>query len=109
VKAALEMLPIAPQARGEIALEVEDLVLAQNARTYRVGARDGRLRVAPYRGARAPRLRVPVDILAQIYTGALSPRRAAEAGLIESSQGAADIADGWFRARPAFLYSFNLF
>ena len=35
--------------------------------------------------------------------------RAAEAGLAESSQGAAEIADGWFRARPAFLYSFNLF
>jgi len=109
VKAALEMLPIAREARGEIALEVEDPVLPQNARTYRVSAREGRLRVAPYRGRRAPRLRTPVDVLAQIYTGALSPRRAAEAGLAESSQGAAEIADGWFRARPAFLYSFNLF
>ncbi len=109
VKAALEMLPIAPQGRGEIALEVTDPVLTQNARAYRVSARDGRLRVAPYRGRRTPSLRAPVDVLAQIYAGALSPMRAAEAGLVESTQGAAEIADGWFRARPAFLYPFNLF
>jgi len=109
VKAALEMLPIAPHARGELALEVEDPVLAQNARAYRVSARDGRLRVAPYRGRRAPRLGARVDVLAQLYAGALSPMRAAEAGLVESSHGAAEIADGWFRARPAFIYPFNLF
>ncbi len=109
VKAALEMLPIAPAARGEVALEVEDPVLAQNARAYRVSARDGRLRVAPYGGRRAPRLSAPVDVLAQIYAGALSPLRAAETGLAESSQGAAEIVEGWFRARPAFLYPFNLF
>jgi predicted acetyltransferase len=109
VKAALEMLPVAKAARGEVALEVVDPVLAQNARTYRVVARDGRLRVAPYVGRRTPRLRAPVDVLAQLYAGALSPRRAAEAGLVESGQGAAEIADDWFRARPAFLYSFNLF
>ena len=109
VKAALEMLPIPSSARGELAIEVDDPVLAQNARTYRVSARDGRLRVAPYRGLRAPRLRAPVDVLAQLYAGALSPLRAAEAGLAGSSQGAAEIAEGWFHARPAFLYSFNLF
>ncbi len=109
VKAALEMLPITAPARGEVALEVEDPVLAQNARAYRVNARDGRLRVAPYSGRRAPRLRVPVDVLAQLYAGALSPVRAAEAGLVESSHGAAEIVEGWFRARPAFLYPFNLF
>src|SRR5262249_48482300 len=109
VKGALEMLPIASSARGEVALEVEDRVLAQSARAYRVNARDGRLRVAPYSGRRAPRLGVPVDVLAQLYGGALSPMRAAETGLLESSQGAAEIVDGWFRARPAFLYSFNLF
>jgi len=109
VKAALEMLPIGMSARGEVALEVEDRVLTQNTRDYRVNARDGRLRVAPYRGRRAPRLRVPVDVLAQLYAGALSPVRASETGLLESSQGAAEIVEGWFRARPAFLYPFNLF
>jgi predicted acetyltransferase len=109
VKPALEMLPIPPAARGELAIEVDDPVLAQNARTYRVSARDGRLRVAPYRGLRAPRLRAPVDVLAQLYAGALSPLRAAEAGLVLSTQGAAEIAEGWFHARPAFLYPFNLF
>ena len=109
VKSALETLPVGSSARGDLALEVEDPVLAQNARTYRVSARDGRLRVAPYRGLRAPRLSVPVDVLAQLCAGALSPLRAAEAGLAASSHGAAEIAEGWFRARPAFLYSFNLF
>ncbi|HKQ57785.1 MAG TPA: GNAT family N-acetyltransferase [Candidatus Eisenbacteria bacterium] len=109
VKPALEMLPVGSSARGDLALEVEDPILTQNARTYRVSAREGRLRVAPYRGLRAPRLRVPVDVLAQIYAGALSPHRAAEAGLVGSSQGAAEIAEGWFRGRPAFLYPFNLF
>jgi hypothetical protein len=109
VKGALEMLPIASNGRGEVALEVEDRVLPQNARAYRVVARDGRLRVAPYSGRRAPRLRVPVDILAQLYSGALSPVRAAEIGLLESAQGAAEIAEAWFRARPAFLHPFNLF
>jgi predicted acetyltransferase len=109
VKPALEMLPVGSSARGDLALEVADPVLTQNARTYRVSAREGRLRVAPYRGLRAPRLRVPVDVLAQIYAGAMSPVRAAEAGLLGSSHGAAEIAEGWFRARPAFLYPFNLF
>jgi hypothetical protein len=50
-----------------------------------------------------------VDVLAQLYAGALSPVRAAESGLAGSSQGAAEIAEWWFRARPAFLYSFKLF
>jgi len=109
VEAGLDGLPVSSTARGEVALEVEDPVLTQNARAYRVSARDGRLRVAAYSGRRTPRLRAPVDVLAQLYAGALSPLRAAEAGLVESSQGAAEIADAWFRARPAFIYPFNLF
>jgi predicted acetyltransferase len=109
IKGALEMLPLRPNARGEIALEVEDPVLAQNARAYRVTAREGRLRVRPYSGKRAPRLRAAVDVLAQIYAGTISPVRAAEVGLVASSDGAAEIAEGWFRARPAFLYPFNAF
>jgi predicted acetyltransferase len=109
VKAALELLPIAESARGEVALEVEDRVLPTNARAYRVTARDGRLRVAAYSGRRAPRLRAPVDVLAQIVTGAVSPVRAAEVGLIESTHDAAETIDTWFRTRPMFLYPFNLF
>jgi hypothetical protein len=35
--------------------------------------------------------------------------RAAESGLVRASDGAAEIADAWFRARPAYLYSFNAF
>ena len=52
VKAALESLPVAPNARGDITLEVEDSVLPQNARAYRLSARDGRMRVTADAGRR---------------------------------------------------------
>jgi predicted acetyltransferase len=109
VKGALEMLPLAGGGRGDVVLEVEDPVLPLNARAWHVSARDGRLRVGGEPSRRLPRLSLPVDVLAQIYTGALSPTRASEAGLAASTGGAAEVLDGWFRARPAFLYQFNAF
>ncbi|HYM79847.1 MAG TPA: GNAT family N-acetyltransferase [Candidatus Limnocylindria bacterium] len=109
VKGALELLPLPPAARGEIALEVDDPVLAPNARSYRVVAREGRLRVGAETKRGAPRLKAPVDVLAQLYAGTLAPTRAAEAGLIEAGDGADEIAESWFRSPPAFLYQFNAF
>jgi len=114
VKAALEAFPVSASARGEIVLEVEDALLPQNARAWRVSAREGRLSVgfeAARTGARArpPRIRLPVDALASLMAGALAPTRAAEAGIIESQGGAAETADGWFRARAPFLYLLNGF
>jgi hypothetical protein len=108
---------VAPHARGEVVLEVEDAVLPANARAWRVTAREGRLlvapdtaraprRVAPAR--RLPRLAVAADRLGPILAGALPAGRAAEAGLIASS-GGAEIVESWFRARPAFLYPMNAF
>jgi predicted acetyltransferase len=116
VKAGLERFPVAPNARGEIVLEVEDAVLPQNARAWRVAAREGRLHVsAPPgrpggRGRRAggPRLRVPADLLGPLLAGTLSATGAAAAGLVESG-GAAEILEPWFRAKPAFLYPMNVF
>jgi predicted acetyltransferase len=113
VKLGLERFPVSSSARGEIVLEVEDAILPANSRAYRVSAREGRLNVG-FESARAgrkrlPRLRVPMDALGPIVAGSLSPRRAAEAGLIESSAGADEIVDKWFRARPAFLYQLNGF
>jgi predicted acetyltransferase len=112
VKAGLERFPVAPHARGEIVLEVDDPVLPQNARAWRVSAREGRLRVAPEapraRGPRLPRLAVSADALGPVLAGTLSPTGAAAAGLIESD-GAAEIIEPWFHARPAFLYSMNVF
>jgi predicted acetyltransferase len=120
VKAALERFPVAPGARGEVALEVDDAVLPHNARAWRVLARDGRLQVRPEaaraaRAARArpgaarlPRLRVPADALGPLIAGVLPPTGAAAAGLIESS-GGAEVIEGWFRTRPAFLYPMNVF
>jgi predicted acetyltransferase len=111
VKLALEGFPVAPATRGEIVLDVEDAVLPANARPLRLSARDGRLKTgAEAKGrSRAPRLTVPAETLGPILAGALSPVAAAEAGLIESSGGAAEIAESWFRGRPAFLHSLNVF
>jgi predicted acetyltransferase len=110
VKGALELMPIAPGARGEVALDVEDPVLPMNARVYHLTARDGRLRVGPEpTRRRLPRLSAPVDVLAALLAGTLSPTRAAEVGLISASGGGAELAEPWFHARPAYLYQFNAF
>ena len=114
VPAGLESLPVAANARGEVVLEVDDSVLPQNARAWRVTARAGRLRVRPAparaaRGAaRTPRLQVPADALGPLVAGTLSPVGAAAAGLVGSSGGAEAIED-WFRAKPPFLYPMNVF
>jgi len=114
VKLALERLPVSSQAKGEVVLEVEDAIIPQNARGYRVGARDGRLKVRPEVArtrarVRPPRLEVPADMLGPIVAGVISPTRAAAAGLIGATGGADEIVDRWFRARPAFLHRLNAF
>ena len=110
VEKALQSLPVAPDARGEIVLDVHDDVIAGNARTWRVVARDGRLAVsaASRAGARLPRLSLTAERLGPILAGTLSPTRAAEMGLIGSG-GGAEIVEDWFRARPAFLHQMNGF
>jgi predicted acetyltransferase len=125
VKAGLECLPVNPHARGEVVLDLDDPVLPQNARAWRVVAREGRLFVkpdaagagrTPQAGAsaprtgrlRLPRLKVPADVLGPLLAGTLSPTGAAAAGLIESS-GGAEVIESWFRAKPAFLYPMNVF
>jgi predicted acetyltransferase len=113
VKLGLERFPVSSSARGEVVLEVDDPVLPANSRAYRVSARDGKLTVgfesARAGGRRRPRLKVPADALGPLVAGTLSPRRAAEAGLVESIAGGADVVDAWFRTRPAFLYQLNGF
>ncbi|TMQ69330.1 MAG: GNAT family N-acetyltransferase [Candidatus Eisenbacteria bacterium] len=109
VKGALEQMPIASGARGELALEVDDPVLPVNARVYQVSAREGRLRVGPEPSRRLPRLGMPTDVLAPILAGTLSPVRAAEVGLVSSSGGGAELAEPWFRHRPVYLHQFNAF
>ena len=113
VKSALEILPVGLQARGEILLEVEDAVLAQNARAYRVRAREGKLKERPEAGRtsrpRLPRLEVSAELMGPLVAGTLSPTRAAEVGLIESSGGGAETIENWFRARAPFVYRLNAF
>ncbi len=111
VKLALEALPVAPHARGEVMLEVEDEILPGNSRPVRVSARDGRLKASldPRARPRLPRLRVPAEMVGPILAGTIAPPCAAESGLIESSGGAAEIVEPWFRARAAFLYPLNGF
>ena len=115
VKGALEALPVSPQARGEVVLDVRDDMLPQNERAWRVHARDGRLSVraesargGPGRDQR-PRLVTSAEMLAVIAAGAVSPVRAAETGLVEDVRGAAEALEPWFRARPAFLMPMNAF
>jgi predicted acetyltransferase len=119
VKTGLERFPIAPHARGEVVLEVDDPVLPANARAWRVSAREGRLHVRPEAArapgqtakagpARAPRVQVPADMLGPLLAGTLSPASAAGAGLIESD-GGAEVMEPWFRTKPAFLYPMNVF
>jgi len=109
VKGALELLPVAPHGRGELILQVEDRVLAQNTRAYLIAAREGRLRVGPEPRRRLPHLALTIDVLAQIVAGTLSPARAAETGLARSTHGAAEVVNGWFASRPAYVYPFNAF
>jgi predicted acetyltransferase len=113
VKAALEGFPVSASARGEVALEIEDAILPANARVWRMSAREGRLHVSA-ESARAgtrrrlPRLVVPAEFLGPILAGTLPPTRAAEAGLIGSSDGA-EVIEAWFRGRTAYLYPLNGF
>ncbi len=114
VKNALEHLPIAPQSRGVIVLDVEDPILPSNARAWRLTAREGRLKVtafSPRSGLRPKlaRLGVPCEYLGPLVAGTLPPTRAAEAGFVTSHHGAAELVEPWFRARPAFLCHFNAF
>jgi predicted acetyltransferase len=114
VKAALETLPVAPGARGELTLEVNDPQLPQNTRAWRLVAREGRLTVRPEpagaTGRRArPRLTASAEALGSIVAGALSPVRAAEGGLVDDARGAAEMMEPWFRSRPAFLHPMNAF
>lgn len=115
VKAALEALPVAPSARGEVSLAVDDAVIPQNARAWRVAAREGRLAVrteparAPNRKKRLPRIEVGADMLGPLVAGTVSPARVSEMGLIQASGGAEEIVERWFRARPAYVHPLNVF
>lgn len=108
VKGALETLPIAPDARGEIVLEVSDPVLVANTGAWRVVARDGGLQITEAGRSRAPRLSTTVEALAGIVAGTVPPIRAAEAGIVDGSD-AATVIESWFRTRPAFLHQLNAF
>lgn len=115
VKAAFEALPVAREARGEVAFEVKDDVLPANQRVWRVHASGGRLEVRAETArmqqsrSRLPRLTLSVDMLGSILAGSLSPVLAAEAGLVTDVREAAAIVEPWFRARPAFIHPFNAF
>ena len=109
VRAALEARPAGGNGRGVIALEVEDEILPQNARAFGLSVKDGRFHVSNEPGRRAPRLRCGVDVLAQIYGGALSPTAAARAGIVSAAGNAAELAESWFRAPAAFLFQLNHF
>ena len=115
VKNALEALPVSPQARGELVIDVRDAVLPTNERAWRVHARDGQLtvraettRLAASRDKR-PRLTLDVAVLAMIVSGAVGPVQAAESGLLEDARGGAELVESWFRTRAPYLMPMNAF
>ncbi len=115
VKNALEGLPVAPQARGDVVFDVRDAVLGANERAWRVHARDGQLTVRAETARQAaqrdklPRLTLSAESLALLVSGAVRPLHAAESGLVDDLRGAAALTDGWFRARAPFLMPMNGF
>ena len=113
VKAALEAIPVATLARGELTLELDDPVLPANSRTWRLHSDGGgRLRVsaAGGRAAARPHTRVSVETLASIVSGALSAKSAADGGLIDAGPGALELLDPWFRSRVApYFHPLNAF
>jgi predicted acetyltransferase len=115
VKSALESLPVAPHARGELLLDVRDEMIPSNERAWRVHARDGRLSVRAETARQAasrdrlPRLTTSAEVLAILVAGAVSPVVAAERGMVEDLRGAAALLDPWFRTRPAFVLPMNAF
>jgi predicted acetyltransferase len=113
VKAALGQLPVPTGARGEVVLDVRDDMLPGNAGAWHVQAREGGLEVRAERAAankhKLPRLACGADVLASIVAGAVSPVRAAEAGLLTSAHGAAELVEPWFRARAVFVMPMNAF
>jgi len=119
VKAALEQLPVAPAGApgkagsGDVVLDVRDDMLPANTGAWQLRAREGSLEVRPEpAGAnhrKLPRLACTVDVLASVVAGAVSPVRAAEAGLLESAHGAAELVEPWFRGRAVFVMPMNAF
>lgn len=115
VKSALESMPVSPQARGDLVIDVRDSVLSANERAYRVHARDGQLAVRAETARQAasrdklPRLVTSAEVLAIVASGAVSPTEAAEAGMLEDQRGAAALIETWFRTRPVFLMPMNGF
>jgi len=88
-------------------------VLPANAGPWRLRALGGGLEVRAESGApnahKLPRLACSVDVLESLVSGALSPARAVETGLLESTNSAAERVEPWFRARAVFLMPMNAF
>jgi predicted acetyltransferase len=113
VKTALQPLPLATDAHGDVVIEVRDELLPANAGPWQLSAREGSLSVrrepASATARKLPRLTCGVDVLASVVAGALHPVRAAEAGLLESTHGAAEHVEPWFHARATFVMPMNAF
>ena len=91
---------------------MRDEFLPENERAWRIEAKGGKLAVRPEPAAgreSRPRLSATAESLAILAAGAVSPLSAAEAGLVESTRGAAEILEPWFRARAVFVMPMNAF
>ena len=105
---ALHPGPRVHGARGRIGLDLDDPIVAANARPLDVtfGARGAR--AVPGRAAR-DRLALSVDRLAQVYLGAVSARALISSGFAKGSPRAAELLDRAFAGPPCFLSPLNGF
>jgi len=105
VVGALQARGYAPQAAGQITMQVAAGWVEQTSATYRVDVSDGHATVTAVTAE--PQLSLDARTLAQLYSGYLTPRQAADLGLLTVHEPAAlDRAQAIFAGATAYLADF---
>ncbi|MDQ2808046.1 MAG: GNAT family N-acetyltransferase [Chloroflexota bacterium] len=105
VAAALQARGYAPEAAGEIIVQVAEGWVQLTPTTYRMDVSDGRATVTAVTAE--PQLSLDARALAQLYSGYLTPRQAADLGLLTVHDPAAlGRAQAMFAGPTAYLADF---
>ncbi len=105
VVAALQARGYTPEAAGQITVQVDEGWIEHNPTTYRLDVSDGHAGVATVTAE--PQLSLNMRTLAQLYSGYLTPRQAAEMGLLTVHDPAAlGRAQAIFAGPTAYLADF---
>ncbi|HJL04822.1 MAG TPA: GNAT family N-acetyltransferase [Polyangiaceae bacterium LLY-WYZ-15_(1-7)] len=87
--------------RGELGLRLRDPLLPRNEAPFTVRLRSGAAEVEE--GARGPAAEADVETFASIYTGLLSPRRAAALGRLTAPDAQLDLMEEAFRSPTPWM------